>query len=89
MGQVKDKIIKGIEEILDAHGIPNYWIIASEVFHVALKFNLVGSDSGCQGCNIEHKTPEHTCPKRVELDDDEEFRCNCCDDCREECAGDI
>jgi len=31
----------------------------------------------------------HPCPLEVELGDDYDFECNCCEDCEESCAYDI
>lgn len=31
----------------------------------------------------------HTCPYREEIDNDNETLCNCCDDCKQQCADDI
>ena len=31
----------------------------------------------------------HSCPFSEEIHDDSETMCNCCDDCRHECAMDI
>ncbi len=39
----------------------------------------------CKGTGQE----AHPCPFREELDDDAETKCNCCDDCTEECAMNI
>ena len=31
----------------------------------------------------------HTCPYRVEINDDNESLCNCCGECEGECAQDV
>lgn len=33
--------------------------------------------------------PLHTCPYKVDINNDETTLCDCCDACRGECAGDI
>ena len=33
--------------------------------------------------------PLHGCPYQEDVNDNYEFRCNCCDECRHECAMDI
>ena len=43
----------------------------------------------CDTCHWQTAKPEHFCPQRNELDDDDETLCNCCDECKEECAGSI
>lgn len=33
--------------------------------------------------------PLHTCPYQEDVNNDSEFTCNCCDECRQECCDDI
>lgn len=33
--------------------------------------------------------PDHTCPYKSDINDDDVTLCNCCEDCRQECADDI
>ncbi len=33
--------------------------------------------------------PLHTCPYQEDVNNDSEFTCNCCDECRQECRDDI
>jgi hypothetical protein len=33
--------------------------------------------------------PEHTCPFQTEINDDEDFLCECCEACERECSDDI
>ena len=40
------------------------------------------------GCQNETEDP-HTCPFAVEINDDEETLCTCCDECTQGCANDI
>jgi len=40
----------------------------------------------CQSCEKKEGNEEHTCPFQAEINGDEEFKCNCCEDCTEECA---
>ena len=42
--------------------------------------------------NCEHSNDSdesHICPYKAEIGDDTETLCNCCDDCRTDCAQDI
>jgi hypothetical protein len=41
----------------------------------------------CEMCEKNPAMPEHTCPYKHEFGSGEE--CNCCDDCRGDCWGDI
>lgn len=43
----------------------------------------------CPSCKKNPATEPHKCPYRVEINDDEEFTCTCCEDCEYECAQDI
>lgn len=46
----------------------------------------------CEKCTWEyHKEEDHTCPYEAEMSsfDAELSSCNCCDDCRGNCAMDI
>ena len=40
------------------------------------------------GCK-QPKEEEHTCPFAMEIHDDEETKCHCCQECAQECADDI
>lgn len=42
----------------------------------------------CPKCD-ENEYDLHTCPFRVEIDDDEETLCNCCEECTQDCADNI
>jgi len=44
------------------------------------------TDEKCQSCEKKEGNEEHTCPFQAEINGDEEFKCNCCEDCTEECA---
>lgn len=33
--------------------------------------------------------PMHTCPYQVDVNDNDKFMCDCCDDCTTECADNI
>jgi len=49
-----------------------------------------GSGEKCQSCDCENEgKPLHTCPYREEIKGDETTLCNCCDECRRQCAQDI
>ena len=49
----------------------------------------------CKGTNCRRAanpspaTESHTCPFSVEVHDDKEFKCNCCEGCEQECRDDI
>lgn len=43
----------------------------------------------CGKCGVHPKSLLHTCPYRTEIYDDQKTRCNCCDSCMDECAGDV
>lgn len=40
----------------------------------------------CPRCLINKSENDHACPYHEEINDDFEYRCNCCDDCRHDCA---
>lgn len=46
-------------------------------------------DSKCQQCDESSGDVKHTCPFKEEIGGDSETLCNCCYDCRNECAMDI
>lgn len=46
-------------------------------------------ESKCQQCNINEGKELHTCPFESEINDNEEIKCNCCDDCTTDCAMEI
>ena len=39
-------------------------------------------------CGNDAEEP-HVCPYNVEINDDEETLCNCCDDCKQDCIDSI
>ncbi len=41
----------------------------------------------CQGCELQPGKEEHVCPHKYEYGDGE--TCNCCVECRRQCAMDI
>lgn len=43
----------------------------------------------CPRCPKNAGTAPHTCPYSVDINDDSETLCTCCDDCEHECAMDI
>lgn len=43
----------------------------------------------CNNCKIREKTELHTCPFKVEIDDDIESVCDCCEECQDQCADDV
>ena len=40
----------------------------------------------CSDCGKRPANPPHTCPYAHEINDDDTFQCDCCDDCISECA---
>lgn len=40
-------------------------------------------------CTCESCTEEHTCPFEVDVNDDSEYTCTCCDVCQDQCADEI
>ena len=40
-------------------------------------------------CEKNPAAEEHTCPYSVEINDDTESLCTCCEDCESNCADDI
>lgn len=42
----------------------------------------------CSNCN-EYSIEPHTCPFKVEINDDSETLCSCCESCTHECAMEI
>ena len=45
-----------------------------------------GSKSSCK---CDECPDEHTCPRKQDVNNDNETMCTCCEDCTEECAGDV
>lgn len=43
----------------------------------------------CQRCRIAIACPKHICPYKQDINDDSETLCNCCEECKEQCADDI
>jgi len=43
----------------------------------------------CPKCKRNEKESPHTCPYQVDVNNDREFTCNCCNKCEHECAMDI
>lgn len=42
----------------------------------------------CYGCENEG-TPPHPCPYKVEIHDDYDTLCTCCEECEHECAWEV
>jgi len=40
-------------------------------------------------CSVNDAQPDHTCPYRQDINDDNKTLCNCCDSCQQNCADDI
>ncbi len=40
-------------------------------------------------CGKKGSSEKHTCPYKVDIDDDSKTLCNCCADCQHECSMDI
>jgi len=45
--------------------------------------------SKCPKCEKNESEDEHPCPYKIELFDDEESLCDCCMECRFNCAMDV
>lgn len=50
----------------------------------------------CKGCPVHRRgeppnpaEPEHGCAYQEDVNEDKEFRCNCCDECAQECSAAI
>lgn len=43
----------------------------------------------CQNCQERPAIALHTCPFKEEIKNDTSSTCNCCDECRNECAMDV
>ena len=47
----------------------------------------------CPVCKMatekDHFEPDHTCPYQSDINDNDEFQCNCCRSCEGECCDDI
>lgn len=39
----------------------------------------------CQSCGKNEALEEHGCPYKEEINDNYEWKCNCCSECRHEC----
>ena len=53
------------------------------------RIEKLSSGTLCSHCWKEDAEPDHTCPYRAEINDDETTLCDCCVTCREQCAGDV
>lgn len=43
----------------------------------------------CDMCFKNRVSEPHECPYFLEIDNDKDFQCTCCDECTEECARNI
>lgn len=43
----------------------------------------------CSNCKTNAAEESHSCPYKAEINDDEKTKCDCCADCRQDCADDI
>lgn len=50
---------------------------------------LIEIDDKCERCNTNMGVGDHLCPYKMEINDDKESKCNCCDICRQECSDSI
>lgn len=50
---------------------------------------LAENEPRCSTCKKHPAEELHTCPYRVDIDNDPDFQCDCCEDCENECAMDI
>lgn len=49
---------------------------------------IISDDDMCK-CGKREKQELHTCPYSVDVNNDEETLCDCCDECTYQCAQDI
>lgn len=49
----------------------------------------IGYTHPCQRCGGNGTEELHSCPYACDINDDDTPCCNCCEDCRYECAMDI
>lgn len=45
--------------------------------------------SKCQSCKTAEAAPLHVCPFLSDVHNDDESKCNCCDECATNCAMEI
>lgn len=43
----------------------------------------------CSKCDKNEGMPLHTCPFLSDVHENNQFKCNCCDECRQNCVDDI
>lgn len=43
----------------------------------------------CLRCQMSNALLPHVCPYKLDIHDDDETLCTCCEDCTRECADDI
>lgn len=43
----------------------------------------------CQTCHLNDALDLHKCPYHQDVNEDEEYKCNCCDECISECCQSI
>lgn len=43
----------------------------------------------CGKCHVNKGQDSHTCPFKVEINNDSATKCRCCNECRHECAMDV
>ena len=43
----------------------------------------------CSSCCKNEKRDDHTCPYKVEINENEDYKCNCCEECEYNCSQDI
>ena len=43
----------------------------------------------CPGCGYGEAQEAHECPYQSDVNNDSEFTCECCDECRRDCLEDI
>lgn len=55
----------------------------------AIQPDVITEDMLCDRCQEHMQQSPHTCPFAVEIDDDNESLCTCCEECEENCRMDI
>jgi hypothetical protein len=51
--------------------------------------NALDTANTCSSCRKNPASVSHTCPYQSEINNDDEFECDCCDECTYQCAQDI
>lgn len=55
----------------------------------AIQTDVITEDMICDRCMKKPQQQPHTCPFAVEIHDDDESLCTCCEECEDHCRMDI